>query len=131
MRSFVPFEGSAWTMALTLNLDDSPGATPKTQDSTHEDAMPPGRLIRSLLPEYSLEEIHAAVEWLEIGEILDSTGWGRLRPRQLLTLSKKGIAFADSGRLDSDERRFVYQEDPYAAFVACRSPMSMCHSTHS
>ena len=67
--------GQRWTMSQTLNLDDSPGATPKTQQSAHEDAMPPGRLIRSLLPKYSLAEIHAAVEWLEIGEYLGSTGW--------------------------------------------------------
>lgn len=110
--------GQRWTMTQKWNLDDSPGATPKTQQSSHEDAIPPGRLIRFLLPEYALDEIHAAIEWLEIGGYLGSTGWGMLAPRQLLTLTQKGIAFADSGRLDAEERRFVYQEDPYAAFVA-------------
>jgi hypothetical protein len=75
-------------------------------------------LIRLLLPHYSLSEIHAAVEWLEIGHYIGSSGWGMVAPRQLLMLTAKGVAFADSGRLEADERRFVYQEDPYAAFVA-------------
>jgi hypothetical protein len=109
--------GQRWTMSRSLNLDDSPGAQPDVQRSTEAHAMPPGHLIRSLLPRYSLSDIDAAIRRLEIGAYLSSSGYG-FAPRLLIQLTSKGVALAERGRLEGSERQLVYQEDPYAAFVA-------------
>jgi hypothetical protein len=110
--------GQAYTMTRTLNLDDTPGAVPNVSKSTNDNAMPPDLLIRHLLATYPLPDIESAIRWLEIGEYVGHIGWGMLMPRALLHLTPKGIAFADSGRLDAAERDLLYQENPYAAFVA-------------
>jgi hypothetical protein len=110
--------GQRYTMTLTLNLDDTPGAAPKVSESPHDNAMPPGRLIRLLLATYSLADIEAAIRWLEIGEYVGEISQGVIVHRALLKLTPKGIAFADAGRLAAAERDLLYQEDPYAAFVA-------------
>jgi hypothetical protein len=67
---------------------------------------------------YSLADIETAIQWLEIGEYIGTIGLGMMMPRALLKLTPKGIAFADTGHLDASERDLIYQEDPYAAFVA-------------
>ncbi len=79
--------------------------------------MPPGHLIRSLLPRHSLLDIEAAIRWLEIGEYLSFSGYG-FAPRLLMRLTAKGVALAERGELEGSERQLVYQEDPYAAFIA-------------
>ncbi len=104
-------------MSRTLNLDDSPSAQPDVQRSTEAHAMPPGHLTRSLLARYPLTDIDAAVRWLEIGGYLSSSGYG-FAPRLLIQLTPKGVAFAERGHLEDNERQLVYQENPYAAFVA-------------
>jgi hypothetical protein len=109
--------GMEWGMTRTLRLDDSPTATPDVQRETVSHAMPPGHLIRLLLPRYSLSDVEAAVRWLEIGEYLSSSGYG-FAPRLLIHLTTTGVALAQRGRLEDGERNLVYQEDPYAAFVA-------------
>jgi hypothetical protein len=112
------FRGCRGTITLTVDLDDNPGASPRVSKSSYEDAMPPGRLIRYLLPKYSLADIETAIRWLEIGEYVTPIGQGVILPRAPLSLTPKGVAFADTGRLEPAERDFVYQENPYAPFVA-------------
>jgi hypothetical protein len=102
---------------MTSTLDPT-GTAPVATSHEQEDARPPGHVIRALLPKYSLPDIHAAIEWLELGEYLSTAGWGLIMPRALLKLTAKGKAFADSGLLEGPERDLVYQEDPYAAFIA-------------
>jgi hypothetical protein len=105
------------TMNLDLNLDDAPGAQPATSKSSMEHALPPSHVYRELLPRYSLSDVEAAIRWLEIGGYIGYSGVG-LAPRLVMQLTDKGIRLAETGRLEDDERRLVYQEDPYAAFVA-------------
>jgi hypothetical protein len=110
--------GQHTTLTRTMNLDDSPDAVPNVRESHYDDALPPGKLIRFLLATYPLADIEAALRWMEIGEYVGEISLGVLWPRALLNLTPKGIAFADAGRLDAAERDLLYQEDPYAAFVA-------------
>jgi hypothetical protein len=110
--------GQRYTMTRTLNLDDKPGAVPKVSETTYDDALPPRKLIRHLLATYPLADIEGALRWLEIGEYVGEISMGVMWPRALLNLTPKGIALADASRLDSAERDLLYQEDPYAAFVA-------------
>lgn len=112
--------GQRTTMTRTLDLDDRPGAVPNTSRHEQSDGLPPAKLIRALLPRYSLADIEAAIRWLELGEYVSATGWGSIMPRAILHLTDKGVAFADSGALEPSERALVYQEDPHAAFVARR-----------
>lgn len=90
---------------------------PRETSSTIEHGLPPARLIRQLLPKYSLSDIEAALRWLEYGEYVSYSGYG-FAPRMVIQLTAKGLQFAQSGALDDTERSFVYQEDPYACFVA-------------
>jgi hypothetical protein len=106
------------TMMLDSSLDDRGGDEPgKSSASSSEHALPTGHLYRELLPHYSLADLEAAVRWLEIGDYVGYSGWG-LSPKMAMHLTAKGIGLAETGALDADERRLVYQEDPYAAFVA-------------
>jgi hypothetical protein len=75
---------------MTRTID--PGRSPSTSSSTEDDAMPPGHLIRTLLPKYSLADIETAIRWLEIGEYVHSIGWGAIAPRALLALTPKGVS---------------------------------------
>jgi hypothetical protein len=77
---------------------------------------PFGYVYRRLLPRYSLADIEAAARWLEFGGYMGLIGFGMHRMGWKLT--DKGTRLAQRGRLDHDERKLVYQEDPYAAFVA-------------
>jgi hypothetical protein len=105
-------------MKLDLDLDDRDGGQPgKSSASSIEHALPTGHLYRELLPHYSLADLETAVRWLEIGDYLSYTGWG-FSPKMAMQLTVKGIGLAETGALEGDERQLVYQEDPYAAFVA-------------
>lgn len=110
--------GQSSTMSLSLNLDDSPGAQPKTTTSAVEHGLPPSRVYRQLLPRYSLTDLETAVRWLELGEYIGYSGWGIAAPRQVMQLTERGILVARAGRLDDTDRQLLYQENPYAAFVA-------------
>ena len=110
--------GRASTMTRELNLDDTPGAQPSRSQSTIEHSLPPGHVYRELLRRYSLSDVDAAIRWLEIGDYIGYSGWGIALPRQLMQLTEKGVRLAKTGCLDDDERRLVYQENPYAVFVA-------------
>jgi hypothetical protein len=106
--------GNTYTMSQTSHLDKEP----KTQESKVENSIPPGKLVQSLLRQYSLIDADSVVRWLEIGGYVSYTGWGMISPKQLMFLSEKGIALAKTGKLDVSERELVYREDPYSVFVA-------------
>jgi hypothetical protein len=106
------------TMTLTLSPDDSPDAKPKRTTRPVEHGLPPRRVYLQLLPRYALTDLDTAVRWLELGEYIGYTGWGIAAPRQVMYLTERGLRLVTAGRLDDTERGLVYQEDPYAAFVA-------------
>src|SRR6266446_4121418 len=105
-------------MNLELNLDDSPGAQPRRSHSAVEHGRPPSHVYRELLPRYSLSDLDSAIRWLELGGYVGYSGWGMIAPRQIMQLTAKGVRLAETGQLDGEERKLIYQEDPYAAFVA-------------
>lgn len=110
--------GESSTMSVTLNVDDSPGAQRRTADSAVEHGLPPRQVYRRLLPQYSLNDLETAVRWLELGEYIAYSGFGIAAPRLVMHLTERGIHLAKAGRLDAGDRSLVYQENPYAAFVA-------------
>jgi len=107
--------GSTSFLTKTLNVDDA--ARPTTTKSSIEHALPTGHVYRRLLAQYSLTDIETTVRWLEVGEYIGYTGVG-LESRMAMQLTAKGIALAAAGQLEAAERDLVYQENPYAAFVA-------------
>jgi hypothetical protein len=109
--------GCTSTMKLALNLDDAAGAQPNESKSTIEHALPTGDVYRQLLARYALTDIEGAVRWLEIGGYIRYSGYG-FAPRMAIQLTLKGVELAEKGLLKDEERALVYQEDPYAAFVA-------------
>ena len=86
--------------------------------STEEHCLPPSRVYRQLLPRYSLIDLETAVRWLELGAYIGYSGYGLVAPRLAMHLTERGIQLAKAERLDDAERELVYQENPYAAFVA-------------
>jgi hypothetical protein len=110
--------GQQSTMTLTLDLDDSPGAQPKTSTTTVTHSLPPSEVIRSLLARYSLADVDSAIRWLELGAYVDYAGYGAMAPRRLMNLTARGVTLAETRHLEEEELRLVYQENPYAAFVA-------------
>lgn len=96
---------------------DTPGGAPSSSTREYPDSMARDHVIQRLLPTYGLADIEAAITWLEIGAYVGKRGWGFMA-LVMLFLTDKGIAFADAGRLDAAGRALLYQEDPYAAFVA-------------
>jgi hypothetical protein len=111
------YHGSS-TMKNTFNVGDSTGGDPeRSTSSLLEHALPTGHLYRALLPHYSLADLEATVRWLEIGDYVSYSGYG-FSPRMAMQLTAKGVSLAELGLLDRSERFLVYQEDPYAAFVA-------------
>jgi hypothetical protein len=85
-----------------------------TQD---EYALPFNDVYRELLPQYSLLDVDTTIRWLEIGNYTGYSGLGMVR-RWMMFLTPKGIQLAKTGRLEDDDRRLIYRENPYAAFVA-------------
>ncbi len=106
--------GREWTMAQTTNTSNGP----LVQESREKHALPPGTVLRSLLSEYSLADTEATIRWLEVGGFIGYSGWGLMAPRQLMTLTDKGVRLAETGYLEPEERKMVYREDPYSVFVA-------------
>jgi hypothetical protein len=82
-----------------------------------EHALPTDLVFRNLLPRYSLSDLETTVRWLEIGGYISYSGY-TLWPRMAMQLTARGIKLADSGALENDDLQLVYQENPYAAFVA-------------
>jgi hypothetical protein len=109
--------GETRTMIRVQDLDDSPGAQPSRSQSTVEHARPPGEVYRALLSRYSLSDLDGAIRWLELGEYISYSGFA-FAPRLVMQLTEKGLRLANAGSLDDEERRLVYQEDPYSAFIA-------------
>jgi hypothetical protein len=87
-------------VSLTLDLDNSPGAQPRTTQSTVEHGLPPGRVYRHLLPRYSLTDLETAIRWLELGEYISYSGVGIAAPRMVMHLTEGGIQLAEAGRLE-------------------------------
>jgi hypothetical protein len=110
--------GQSATMRRTLDLDDSPGAQPSTTESVVENGRPPQLVYRQLLPQYSLTDLETAIRWLELGEYVTYAGFGLIAPRLVMYLTERGIQLAKAGRLNDEDRDLIYQENPYAAFVA-------------
>ena len=104
-------------MKSTFDLAEGSGAQPNESKTSIEHALPTGDVYRYLLPRYSLAEIETAIRWLELGGYISYSGYG-FAPRMAMQLTDKGVQLAENGRLEGQERELVYQEDPYAAFVA-------------
>jgi hypothetical protein len=84
--------------------------------SPMEHTLPSNDVYRELLPQYSLLDVDITIHWLGIGNYIGYVGFGIERVGIFRTA--KGIRLAETGRLEDDDRRLIYQEDPYAAFVA-------------
>ena len=82
-----------------------------------EHALGTSAVYRALMSTYSLADIETGVRWLELGGYVGYSGYG-LAPQMVMILTEKGVALAERGSLEDAERQFVYQDDPYAAFVA-------------
>lgn len=81
-----------------------------------EHALPFNDVYRELLPQYSLLDVDTTIRWLEIGNYTGYSGSGIIR--QYMFLTPKGIRLAETKQLEDDDRQLIYQENPYAAFVA-------------
>lgn len=110
--------GLTSTINRELNLDDTPVLRPTKSQDVIQHGLPPSEVYRKMLPKYSLSDVDTAIRWLEIGAYIIYSGLGLIAPRQVMHLSGKGIRLAEMGRLEDGDRRLVYQENPYAAFIA-------------
>ena len=108
--------GQRYTMTSTLNLETS-RAPCKRQPVYERRCDAPDLLIRHLLATYPLADIESAIRWLEIGEYVATLAGACVMPRRC-SISRPRDRVRDAGRLDAVERDLLYQEDPYAAFVA-------------
>jgi len=102
---------------VTMGAFGGSDAAPRS-DRTVDHAVLRRDVYRDLMSRYSISILESAVTWLELGAYIGYSGYGILAPKMVIYLSEKGVALAESGLLDEAERRLVYQEDPYAAFVA-------------
>jgi hypothetical protein len=100
-------------VTLTVSYGDD---VPKK--STENDAATASDIYRNLLAKYSLEDIDAAMRWLELGQYVGK-GSATLRGPFWHSLTETGKAAADRGGFTDDEKRLLYQEqDPKAVFIA-------------
>ena len=89
--------------------------------STDQNSLTIAGLYRPLLAQYNLEEIDAAVRWLELGEYVHKVFHGMLSVvsgQYYYQLTPRGIEAANARRFPDAERVLFYQEeDPYAVFI--------------
>jgi hypothetical protein len=113
--------GRRATMRRTFDVGNTDADT-RESESAIEHALPTNMLYRELLPHYSLADLEATIRWLELGEYIGYTGFG-FAPKMAVQLTPKGIKLAETRQLEADERKLVYQENPYSAFVARHGPL--------
>ena len=89
----------------------------KISTNVTENAITESGLYRPLLATYDLSNIEAAVRWLQLGEFLGRTEWG-LRGPWAFTLTEKGVKAAKDEGFSDEDRKLLYQIEPYQVFIA-------------
>jgi len=103
---------------VMMTRTGSPGTKDeKVSTSVTENAIMESDLYRPLLAMYDLNNIEAAIRWLQLGKFLGRTEWG-LRGPWAFTLTEKGVRAAKEGRFPDEDRKLLYQVEPYQVFIA-------------
>jgi hypothetical protein len=85
--------------------------------ATDEHGAASNTVYTRLLEKYQLADIDEVLEWLVRAGFIGYFGFGPA-PRMGMKLTAKGVRLAETGQLDEADRKLVYRENPYAAFVA-------------